>query len=122
MSIVVVVAVVFFLVGVVVVMVAIAAYRRTPAKQSLRKLEIKVQAVDVFELLALADQLAELRGNSGGVTRGKEQYQAIRLQLLDHIKVIAANAAIILRIAQGVRRNPGEQAADGVEQLINDAL
>jgi hypothetical protein len=90
--------------------------------QNAEELNGRIKPVDVFELLALADELAELRRSPASALSVKHRYRAVRLQLLEHIRAVAANAVVILRIAQFARRTPGDRTADLADQLINDAL
>lgn len=100
--------------------IAMAIRGRAPSAHDAEILSHQIQAVDVFELLALADDLAALRRNPGQGAMVKEHYRAVRRELLQRIKEIAINAAIVLRIAQFARHD--QRAAEVAEQLIDDAL
>jgi hypothetical protein len=114
-----VVTLVFVLVALIVVM---AARGRAPAAYGIEELNRHIREVNVFELLTLADEFSQLRQNSEPDARVKQHYRVIRLQLLEHIRVIAINAAIVLRIAQFARHQREERAANLAQKLINDAL
>jgi hypothetical protein len=99
--------------------VVTAARERVPSAPDAEELCRRIQEVDVFELVELADELADLRKNPVRTEEIKKRYRIVRLQLIEQLKTIAANAAVVLRIAQ-VSTDEEDQRA--VEELIDDAL